>query len=455
MKRTYLDHNATSPLVPEALEAMMPFLKDGAANPSSVHRDGQRARLAIEEAREDVAMLVQVAPSEVVFTSGGTESANTAITGAALARLADGTVSFPSSASIVSTTLEHPAVHRALRGLEQRGLRVVRIAPRPEGIVEACEVLAAIGEGTLLVSVMSVNNEIGTVQPVETIADACADRGILFHSDAVQALGRTALPASAALLSLSAHKIGGPQGVGALIVRKRVSLAPLIRGGPQELRRRAGTENTAGIAGFGAAARLARVRLSEYPRQVGRLKERLEAGLRTRVPGVVIHGESAPRAANTSCFALPEAEGVGLQIALDLLGFSVSTGTACASGKTATSYVLRALGLPEDLARGSIRVSFGWTNTPDDVDRFLDALLRAYATVQGSARPASSKLTRKLATLRAGPADGPAGDGIPLAAYSGTSEDARHTHGHRANDPEDGGVPKSFSRRGFSRTEPL
>ena len=381
--RAYLDHNATSPLLPEVLDAMLPYLRDGAANPSSTHRDGQRARLAIEEAREEVAALAGAASSEIVFTSGGTEACNAAVAGAAFAALEAGQVFWPSSASIVSTTLEHPAVHRALKALEARGLAVRRIGPRPDGTVDAGEVAAAIVRGTILVTVMHVNNEIGTVQPVGEIAAACAGAGVAFHTDAVQALGRIPLCGSAALVSLSAHKIGGPQGVGALVVRKGAKLAPLLHGGPQEMKRRAGTENTAGIVGFGAAAGLARARLEEYARRIGALRDRLEAGILAREPRMIVHGARAARVANTSCFALPGVDASSLQVALDLLGISVSTGTACSSGRTAPSYVLRALGLSEEVTRASIRVSLGWTTSVGEIDRLLAALEESRAFGNG------------------------------------------------------------------------
>ncbi len=375
--RAYLDHNATSPLLPEALEAMLPYLREGAANPSSAHTDGQRARLAVEEAREWVAALAGSAPSEVVFTSGGTESNNAAIAGAATASLPGGRGDFPAGAAMVSTTLEHPAVHRALRALESRGLAVSRLEPSPAGVVDAGEVLALARPGTLLVSVMHVNNELGTVQPVEEIAAGCAERGILFHSDAVQSFGKLTLPEAAPLLSVSAHKLGGPQGVGALIVRRGARLEPLLRGGPQEMRRRPGTENVAGIAGFGAAARLALARREEFPARTAALRDRLEQAIASRFPGAIIHGLGALRVSSTSCFSLRGADGTSLQVALDLAGFSVSTGTACSSGKTAPSYVLRALGLPEEVTRAALRVSFGWSNTTEEVDRLVEALVGA------------------------------------------------------------------------------
>lgn len=387
--RHYLDHNATSPLLPEALEAMLPFLQDGAANASSTHREGQRARLAVEEAREEVAALAGASPSEVVFTSGGTEADNIAIVGTAMAALDErqagsgiGAAGFGPGMYAVSTTLEHPAVHRALRGLEARGLQVVRIAPRPDGTVDAAEVLVAAGAGTssrqplraFFVSVMHVNNEVGTIQPIEALALQCAASGIPFHTDAVQALGRIPLAKDAALMSLSAHKIGGPQGVGALIVRHGVKLVPILRGGPQERRRRAGTENVAGIVGFGAAARVARAGLGSYAKHVGALRDRYEAALRARHPNILVHGVAAPRVANTSCVSFPGKDGVALQVALDLAGVAVSTGTACASGKTEPSYVLGAIGASEAIARAALRVSFGARSTKADLDALLDAL---------------------------------------------------------------------------------
>lgn len=380
LMRHYLDHNATSPLLPEALEAMLPFLRDGAANASSTHREGQRARLAIEEAREEVAALARAKTGDVVFTSGGTEADNAAIAGSALASLAEGAAGFGPRTFAVSTTLEHPAVHRALRGLESRGLGVLRIAPRPDGTVDAAEVLDAAGAvagraaRALLVSVMHVNNEIGTIQPIEAIAGGCAAHGVVFHTDAVQALGRIPLAVDAALTSLSAHKIGGPQGVGALIVRGGAKLAPILRGGPQERRRRAGTENVAGIVGFGAAAREARAGLRTYAARVGALRDRFEAELRARRPDLVVHGAAAPRVANTSSVSLPGQDGVSLQVALDLESVAVSTGTACASGKIAPSYVLEAIGVPGDLARAALRISFGARSTEADLDALLAAL---------------------------------------------------------------------------------
>jgi len=392
--RHYLDHNATSPLLAEALEAMLPFLRDGAANASSTHREGQRARLAVEEAREEVAALADAAPSEIVFTGSGTEADNAAIAGAAWGSLPEGAAGFPPGTFAVSTTLEHPAVHRALRGLEERGLEVVRVRPRPDGTVDAAEVLDAAGVGTigasdvaastarraLFVSVMHVNNEIGTIQPVATIAAGCAAHGIVFHTDAVQALGRIPIASGAALTSLSSHKIGGPQGVGALVVRSAPALAPILRGGPQERRRRAGTENVAGIVGFGAAARAAREGLSSYARQVGALRDRFEVEVRARRPDVVVHGAGAARVANTSCVSFPGHDGVSLQIALDLAGVAVSTGTACASGKTAPSYVLTAIGAPDSVARAALRVSFGPRSTEADLDALLAALDAALAS---------------------------------------------------------------------------
>jgi cysteine desulfurase len=383
--RHYLDHNATSPLLPEALEAILPFLRDGAANASSTHTEGQRARLAVEEAREEVAALAGAAPGEVVFTSGGTEADNAAIAGTALAvleRAGAGAREGPASGAgfgpddyAVSTTFEHPAVHRALRGLEARGLRVVRIAPRPDGTMDASEVLEAAGATgrrggatrgrALLVSVMHVNNEIGTIQPVEAIAGGCAAHGVVFHTDAVQALGRIPLAREAALASLSAHKIGGPQGVGALIVRAHAALAPILPGG-------------------GAAARAARAGLGSYAKRVGALRDRYETALPARHPGILVHGAGAPRVANTSCASFPGKDAVSLQVALDLAGVAVSTGTACASGKTAPSYVLAAIGVPEAVAKAALRVSFGARSTDADVDALLLALEAVLGTVRAA-----------------------------------------------------------------------
>jgi cysteine desulfurase len=362
MDPVYLDHNATTPMRPAAIAAVA-AASDLTGNASSVHAWGRRARSTVEDARESVAALVGAKPDWVVFTAGGTEANNLALRGVSVA-------------SVAASAVEHPSVLKARSDIRE-------IPVDANGVVG----IDAIGQADL-VSVMLANNETGVVQPVARVAEIAKINGALVHCDAVQAAGRmkiamTALGAD--LMSLSAHKIGGPQGVGALIVRPGVRLDAVQTGGGQERGARAGTENVAGIAGFGAAAAEA---LSDLPRMqaLEHLRNKLEAGLRVAAPEVEIFGVNAERLSNTSCIALPAVSAESQLMVFDLAGVMVSSGSACSSGKVAKSHVLQAMGVADDIAETAIRVSLGWTTTEADIDRFIAAWTAVYRRTQTNVR---------------------------------------------------------------------
>lgn len=364
--RIYLDHNAGAPLRPEAREAMLAVLGP-AANPSAAHREGARARALVAEARAAVAALVGARPAEIVFTGGATEANNLAL-GAA-----------PGS-GVVTTAIEHASV---LAPAAARGAREVGVDAG--GRVDAVAIVAAAREARAgLVSVGLANGEIGTLAPVAAIAASLGGSGTLVHTDAAQAAGRIPVSVRALgvdLLSLSSHKLGGPAGVGALWVRAGVSVAPLVRGGPQERGRRAGTENVAGIVGFGAAATAAAADLDVAPARLGALTERLWAGLSAGVPDLRRHGEG-PRLPNTLNVGVPGCAGESLLVLLDLEGVAVSLGSACAAGAPEPSHVLVALGLDREAARGGLRFSLGPTTTADEIDAVIAAFPRLVAQVR-------------------------------------------------------------------------
>lgn len=357
MTRTsYLDHNATTPVRPEAAAAVAEALA-ATGNASSVHRFGRLARRRLEDAREAVAALAGARPERVVFTSGGTEANNLALTGTGRAR-------------IVVSAGEHDSVLNAVPV-------AARVPLTCDGLVEPAALDAVLGEAgsPALVSIMLANNETGVIQPVAALAAVARAHGALVHCDAVQAAGKIPLDLTALgvdLLSLSAHKLGGPQGVGALVMAADLELAPLLRGGGQERRRRAGTENLPGIAGFGAAAEAAAAALDKAA-GLAELRDELERRLRRRAPEIRIFGLAAPRLANTSCFAVPGLLAETQVMALDLAGVAVSSGSACSSGKVAPSHVLAAMGAGAAEAASAIRVSLGWTSAAADVEHFLEA----------------------------------------------------------------------------------
>jgi cysteine desulfurase len=358
--RAYFDHNATTPLNPDVIRAMAASLETCFGNASSIHREGQAARQAVEAARRDVAQAVGVKPEEVVFTSGGTESNNLAIIGL-------------QPRHVITTVIEHPAVLNVCQELERRGTPVTWIRVSSAGVIDPDDVRRAIRPDTDLISIMAVNNELGTIQPVEELLSL----GVALHSDCVQAFGKIPLP-PASLMTLSAHKIYGPKGAGALIVRKGTSLRKVTFGGRHERDRRPGTENVPAIVGFGAAVR----RLPSGLSRIAALRDRLEQGILERVPHAAVNGAGAPRVANTTNIRFDGIEGEAMVIALDLRGFAVSSGAACSSGAVEPSHVLRALGLTKEQARSSIRFSLGESNTAEEVDALIDAVAASAARLR-------------------------------------------------------------------------
>jgi cysteine desulfurase len=358
--RTYLDYNATAPLRREARAAMLAAL-DAVGNPSSPHAEGRRARAIVEDAREQVAAFVGARPAEIVFTSGGTEANNTVL--------------LSGWETILVTGCEHDSVLVPARNC---GAHVVDLPVKGDGVVAGdslAEALGSLDGGRRLLSLQLANNETGVLQPVSSVARRAREAGFSVHSDAVQAAGRMPIDFAGLgvdYLTLSAHKLGGPKGIGALVVRDGASLASLIAGGGQERRRRAGTENVAGIAGFGAAAAAARAELAQM-RRVRALRDRLEAEACSITPEAIVVGAAADRLANTTSLALPGASAETLVIALDLEGIAVSAGAACSSGKVGASHVLAAMGLAPELARGAVRISLATQSMDEDVDRFLAA----------------------------------------------------------------------------------
>jgi cysteine desulfurase len=363
VRRIYLDANATTPLLPEVLEEMRPFLVGQFGNASSIHQEGQLARSAVEQARGRVALLLGCRPSEVVFTSGGTESDNLAVFG-----------SVKSGDHVISSSVEHHAVLHAVERLADRGVEVTVVPVDGEGVVSAEDVRRALRPNTRLVSVMMANNETGVLQPVELIGRITREAGVRFHVDAVQAAGKVAIDVEAIgcdLLSISCHKMHGPQGTGALFVRRRTRLEPLFAGGAHERQRRAGTENVAGIVGLGKAAECAMEGLrGGAMERVRELRDRLETGLQESASGV--NGGQTARVPNTANVWFASLDGEALVIGLDLKGLAVSSGAACSSGASEPSHVLRAMGLPIERARASLRFSLHRQTTVEEIDRAIE-----------------------------------------------------------------------------------
>jgi cysteine desulfurase len=385
MRRIYLDHNATTPVDPAVLAEMLPYLSAEYGNASSVHSFGQTARGAVERAREQVAALIGAQPAEIVFTSGGTESDNAAICGVV------GMAARPGKRPhIITTAIEHAAVLHTCEALARRaganGADVTYLPVSTDGVVDPEEVRRALRPETVLITVMHANNELGTLQPIEEIGRIAAEAGITFHTDAVQSAGKVPLDVAklgVQLLSLSAHKLCGPKGVGALYVRKGVRLAPLLHGGHSERDRRAGTENVPAIAGFGKAAELAHAHLAEEGVRLAALRDRLQHGLLERVPGARVNSGAVPRTPNTCNMLFPGVESESLVIALDLQGIACSAGAACSSGATDPSHVLAAIGLSSADARGSVRLSLGCNNTDEDIARALEIIPAVVASHRG------------------------------------------------------------------------
>jgi len=377
-RRVYLDNNATTPVLPEVMEAMRPYFGEHFGNASSIHHHGQETRAAVERARESVAALLGCRASEVVFTSGGTESDNLAIFGLAEYGLGPGD-------HVITSTIEHHAVLNACKHLGAQGCEVTYIPADGRGLVDPADVKHAIRANTKLISVMFVNNETGVVQPVAAIGKIAAEAEVYFHTDAVQAAGKIPVDVNkigCALLTISGHKLHGPQGVGALYVRKGTQLEPMLYGGSHERSRRAGTENVPGIVGLGKAAELA---LAGFERgddlKIAAARDHLEREL-LEIDATGLNGERAPRAPNTTNVYFDGIEGEALVIALDLKGMAVSTGAACSSGAIEPSHVLTAMGLSRERAKSSIRFSLGKQNTAEDVDFALGLIPETVARLR-------------------------------------------------------------------------
>jgi len=369
--RAYLDYNATTPVDPAVLEAMLPFLADSFGNASSIHSSGQRARAAVDRARDSVAKLLGAKPSEIVFTSGGTESDNLAIFG-----LTAGVAAKSAGARkhIITTAIEHHAVLNSCQELQKQGLDVTFVSVGSSGVVDPEEIRRALRSETILISVMHANNELGTIQPIEEIGRIAAEADVYFHCDAVQSAGKLALDVNQLgvdLLSISAHKIYGPKGVGALYVRTGTPLAPQSHGGHHERDLRRGTENVPGIVALGKAAELAIENLQTDSERIAALRDRLEHSVLELVPSAQVNGDSSHRLPNTSNLSFEAAGGEAMLIALDLLGVECATGAACSSGAVEPSHVLLAIGLSPDQARSSLRFSLGRQTTDEEIDHAI------------------------------------------------------------------------------------
>ncbi|HEX4039456.1 MAG TPA: cysteine desulfurase family protein [Acidobacteriaceae bacterium] len=372
MRRIYMDANATTPLLPEVLDAMRPFFIESFGNASSIHQPGQRARAAVEHAREQVAALIHCRPAEIVFTSGGTESDNTAIFG--ILRPGD---------HLITSPIEHHAVLHAAEKARERGIDVTFLPVSSTGAVEPGDVRSALKPNTKLISVMMANNETGVIQPVEEIGKIAAEASVVFHTDAVQAAGKIPIDVAAIgchLLSISGHKLHAPQGIGILYVRRGTRFEPLLFGGSHERQRRAGTENVPGIVGLGNAAEIALAALTDGTEErIAALRDRLEQSLMARVDACGVNGAGQSRTPNTTSFYFDHLEGEALVIALDLKGLAVSGGSACSSGSSEASHVLNAMGVLLARARASLRFSLSRLSTDADVDAALELVPAAVA----------------------------------------------------------------------------
>jgi cysteine desulfurase len=397
MRRVYMDANATTPLLPEVVEAMRPYWMEHFGNASSIHQHGQRARTGVDQARDTLAEFFGCHPAEVVFTSGGTEGDNTALFG--LLHPGD---------HLITTSIEHSAVLAAADRLARDGVSTTQVDPGPDGLIDPMEILRAIRPETRLISVMLANNETGVVQPVDEIGRIAAQTGVFFHIDAVQGAGKVPIDVKQIgchVLTISGHKMHAPKGIGAMYVRKGTPLEPMMFGGSHERRRRAGTENVPAIVALGKAAELAMHSLDTGAmHRLAGLRDRLEAEILATIPGTGVNGAGVPRAANTSNIWFNQLEGEALVIALDLKGISVSGGSACHSGATEPSHVLMAMGLDKTRARASLRFSLLKTATEADIDYVLDVL------------PVAVERLRELA-----PADEPVGQVELAPVMTGTA----------------------------------
>jgi cysteine desulfurase len=366
----YLDYNATTPIDERVLSAMLPYLKEEFGNPSSIYSLAQWARRAVEEAREKLAKLLNADPKEIIFTSGGTESDNFAIKGIAYANQDRGK-------HIITSQIEHHAVLNTCKFLEKQGFQITYLPVDRYGVVDLDALEKSITPQTILISIMFANNEVGTIQPIKKIGEIAKRHGVYFHTDAVQAVGKIPIDVKELgidLLSLSAHKFYGPKGVGALYVRKGVKISSFIQGGEQERGRRGGTENVAGIVGLGKAAEIAQEEMAEEEKRVRALRDELERRLLERIPEVVLNGHPQNRLYNTLSICVKYVEGESMLINLDREGICASSGSACTSGSLEPSHVLLAMGVPPEVAHGSLRFSLGKFNKEEDVERVSEVL---------------------------------------------------------------------------------
>lgn len=370
MKRIYFDHNATTPVHEEVIEAMLPFLKQEWGNPSSIHWAGRAPKKAVEEARDKVAALFNCTPAEIIFTSSGTEGDNHAIKGLAYARKDKGN-------HIITTKVEHPAVLNTCKQLAKEGFDITYLGVDSGGLISIDELEKAITPKTILISVMYANNETGVISPVKEAAEAAKKRGVAFHTDAVQAAGKLPIDLSKLnidIMAISGHKLYGPKGIGALYVKRGTRLVPLIHGGHHERNRRGGTENVAGIVALGKACEIAARDMEKEAAHLNALKARLEKGLTERVPHITVNGHPEKRLPNTSNVSFEFVEGESLLLNLDMKGIAASSGSACTSGSLEPSHVLLALGVPVENSHGSVRFSLGRANTAEDVDFLLEIM---------------------------------------------------------------------------------
>lgn len=370
MKKIYLDYAATTPCHPEVIEEMLPFFNQIYGNPSSVYQLAQKAKGAIEEAREKVARLLNAEPEEIIFTGGGTEADNTAIKGVAFANKKRGN-------HIITSRIEHHAVINTCKWLEKQGLKVTYISVDKFGVIDLDELRKSLTDKTILISIMHANNEVGTIEPVQEIAKIARERGIYFHTDAVQTAGKVPIDVKESgidMLSLSGHKLYGPKGIGALYVRKGVKISPLIHGGHHERNRRAGTENVPGIVGLGKACEIASKEMANEEKRLRELRDKLYKGLNERIDDIILNGHPHRRLPGILNICVKYVEGESMLINLDLEGICVSSGSACTSGSLEPSHVLLAMGVPAEVAHGSLRFSLGRNTTQKDIDRVISVL---------------------------------------------------------------------------------
>ena len=371
MKRIYLDNAATTPVDPRVLEEMLPYFTEKFGNPSSVYQEGREARRAVEAARLQIAQAINADPKEIYFTAGGSESDNWAIKGVALKNRKRGN-------HIITTAIEHHAVLHTCEYLEKQGFEITYLPVDDKGMISLDDLKAAIKDETILVSVMFANNEIGTVEPIKEIGEIVKAKGIIFHTDAVQAFGNVPIDVkdlNVDLMSMSSHKVYGPKGIGALYIRKGVPIDNLIHGGAQERRRRAGTENTASIVGFGKAAELAARDLTKNIEHMKTLRDALIAGVMAKIPQVRLNGHPEKRLPGNANFCFDYIEGESILLSLDLVGVAGSSGSACTSGSLDPSHVLLAIGLPAGVAHGSLRLTIGKSTTMEDINYVVDNLV--------------------------------------------------------------------------------